>query len=186
MTTAYYCIMENKRQYYISLTMLGCLFFIFGLVSWVNSILIPYFKIACELKSGVQTYLVTFAFYIAYLVMTVPASFLLRRTGYKKGTMIGLWTMAIGALLFWPAALTRTLWHVPARLVHHRDGTRHPAVGGESFRDNHRPLRKRGQENQCDGNMQQVRRHHRPSCLRGACDPPAGQGGNGLGRGRIA
>lgn len=108
MTTAYYCIMENKRQYYISLTMLGCLFFIFGLVSWVNSILIPYFKIACELKSGVQTYLVTFAFYIAYLVMTVPASFLLRRTGYKKGTMIGLWTMAIGALLFWPAALTRT------------------------------------------------------------------------------
>ena len=100
--------MENKRQYYISLTMLGCLFFIFGLVSWVNSILIPYFKIACELKSGVQTYLVTFAFYIAYLVMTVPASFLLRRTGYKKGTMIGLWTMAFGALLFWPAALTRT------------------------------------------------------------------------------
>ena len=100
--------MENKRQYYISLTMLGCLFFVFGLVSWVNSILIPYFKIACELKSGVQTYLVTFAFYIAYLVMTVPASFLLRRTGYKKGTMIGLWTMAIGALLFWPAALTRT------------------------------------------------------------------------------
>lgn len=100
--------MENKRQYYISLTMLGCLFFIFGLVSWVNSILIPYFKIACELKSGVQTYLVTFAFYIAYLVMTVPASFLLKKTGYKKGTMIGLWIMALGALLFWPAAMTRT------------------------------------------------------------------------------
>ena len=84
MTTAYYCIMENKRQYYISLTMLGCLFFIFGLVSWVNSILIPYFKIACELKSGVQTYLVTFAFYIAYLVMTVPASFLLRRKAWLE------------------------------------------------------------------------------------------------------
>ncbi len=41
--------------------------------------------------------------------MTVfPASFLLRRTGYKKGTMIGLWTMAFGALPSWPAALTRT------------------------------------------------------------------------------
>lgn len=88
--------------------MLGCLFFVFGLVSWVNSILIPYFKIACELKSGVQTYLVTFAFYIAYLVMTVPAAFLLRWTGYKKGTMIGLWIMAAGAMLFWPAAMTRT------------------------------------------------------------------------------
>lgn len=100
--------MENKQQYYISLVLLGCLFFVFGLVSWVNSILIPYFKIACELKSGVQTYLVTFAFYIAYLVMTVPASFLLQRIGYKKGALIGLWIMALGALLFWPAALTRT------------------------------------------------------------------------------
>lgn len=96
------------RDYIFSLVMLGALFFVFGLVSWVNSILIPYFKIACELKSGVQTYLVTFAFYIAYLVMTVPASFLLWRTGYKKGALIGLWIMALGALLFWPAALTRT------------------------------------------------------------------------------
>lgn len=100
--------MQPKHQYYFSLAMLGCLFFIFGLVSWVNSILVPYFKIACELTSGVETYLVTFAFYIAYLVMTVPASFLLRRVGYKRGTLIGLWIMAAGALLFWPAALTRT------------------------------------------------------------------------------
>ena len=100
--------MQSERQYYISLGMLGCLFFIFGLVSWVNSILIPYFKVACELESGVQIYLVTFSFYIAYLVMTVPASFLLRRTGYKKGTMAGLWIMAAGALMFWPAAAARS------------------------------------------------------------------------------
>lgn len=100
--------MDTKRQYYVSLAMLGCLFFVFGLVSWVNSILVPYFKIACELQTGVQTYLVTFSFYIAYLVMTIPASFLLRKTGYKKGTLIGLWIMAAGALMFWPAALTRS------------------------------------------------------------------------------
>ena len=100
--------MENKRQYYMSLAMVGCLFFVFGLVSWVNSILVPYFKVACDLQSGVQTYLVTFAFYIAYLVMTVPASFLLKKVGYKKGAMIGLFIMATGTLLFWPAALTRT------------------------------------------------------------------------------
>ena len=100
--------MENKKQYYMSLAMVGCLFFVFGLVSWVNSILVPYFKVACDLKSGVQTYLVTFAFYIAYLVMTVPASFLLKKVGYKKGAKIGLWIMAAGALMFWPAALTRT------------------------------------------------------------------------------
>ena len=100
--------MKTNRQYYLSLAMVGCLFFVFGLVSWVNSILIPYFKIACDLQSGVQTYLVTFAFSIAYLVMTVPASFLLRKLGYKRGAMIGLFVMAFGTLLFWPAALTRT------------------------------------------------------------------------------
>lgn len=92
----------------MSLAMVGCLFFVFGLVSWVNSILVPYFKVACDLQSGVQTYLVTFAFYIAYLVMTVPASFLLKKVGYKNGAMIGLLIMATGTLLFWPAALTRT------------------------------------------------------------------------------
>ena len=48
----------------MSLAMVGCLFVVFGLVSWVNSILVPYFKVACDLQSGVQTYLVTFAFYI--------------------------------------------------------------------------------------------------------------------------
>ncbi|MCK3684356.1 sugar MFS transporter [Maribellus sp. YY47] len=82
------------------------LFFIFGLVSWVNTILIPYFKITCEL-SRVQSYLVTFAFYIAYLVMAIPSSVLLNRVGYKKGMMLGLWCMALGAFLFVPAAYWR-------------------------------------------------------------------------------
>ena len=99
---------NSKSQYYGSLAMLGCLFFVFGLVSWVNSILVPYFKIACNLQSEVQSYLAQFAFYIAYLVMTIPASALLSRTGYKKGAFIGLWILAAGAFLFVPAALTRT------------------------------------------------------------------------------
>ena len=98
---------ETKSQYYRSLVMLGCLFFTFGLVSWVNSILVPYFKVACDLQSEVQGYLAQFAFYIAYLVMTIPASALLSRTGYKKGALIGLWILALGALLFIPAALSR-------------------------------------------------------------------------------
>ena len=100
-------MMDNKRQYYASLAMLGCLFFVFGLVSWVNSILVPYFKVACDLQSEVQGYLAQFAFYIAYLVMTIPASVLLGRTGYKKGALIGLWILALGAFLFIPAALSR-------------------------------------------------------------------------------
>lgn len=100
--------MDNKRQYYSSLAMTGCLFFIFGFVSWVNSILIPYFRIACDLKNELQSYLVAFAFYIAYFVMTIPASMMLNRIGFKKGVRYGLWIMAAGAALFAPAALTRT------------------------------------------------------------------------------
>jgi MFS transporter, FHS family, L-fucose permease len=97
----------SKRDTRISLLIIGLLFFIFGFVSWVNAILIPYFKIACEL-SNFKSYLVTFAFYISYFVMSVPSSYLLKAVGFKKGMMIGFWVMAIGAFIFVPAALNRT------------------------------------------------------------------------------
>lgn len=97
-----------KSSYLASLFMCGCLYFIFGFVSWVNSILIPYFKVACDLHNEVLGYLVAFAFYIAYLVMSIPASVMLNKIGFKRGVEYGLWVMAIGALLFVPAALTRT------------------------------------------------------------------------------
>lgn len=97
----------TKRDTAISICIIGLLFFIFGFVSWVNAILIPYFKIACEL-THFKAYLVTFAFYISYFIMSVPSSFLLKKTGFKKGMMIGFWVMALGAFIFVPAALTRT------------------------------------------------------------------------------
>jgi glucose/galactose transporter len=97
----------TKRDTLISIFIIGVLFFIFGFVSWVNAILIPYFKIACEL-THFKAYLVTFAFYISYFIMSVPASFLLKKTGFKKGMMLGFWAMALGAFIFVPAALTRT------------------------------------------------------------------------------
>ena len=97
----------KKESYIYPIFIMGFLFFIFGFVSWVNSILIPYFRIGCELNHF-QSYLVTFAFYIAYFIMSVPASFLLNKLGIKKGLATGLWTMALGALLFVPAAYTRT------------------------------------------------------------------------------
>ena len=97
----------TKKDTTISILIIGLLFFIFGFVSWVNAILIPYFKIACEL-THFKAYLVTFAFYISYFIMSVPSSFLLRRTGFKKGMMIGFWAMSLGAFIFVPAALTRT------------------------------------------------------------------------------
>jgi glucose/galactose transporter len=97
----------TKKDTIISIFIIGLLFFIFGFVSWVNAILIPYFKIACEL-THFQAYLVTFAFYISYFIMSVPSSFLLKKKGFKKGMMIGFWTMSLGAFIFVPAALTRT------------------------------------------------------------------------------
>lgn len=96
----------SKKNYIVSMIILSGLFFLFGLVSWVNTILIPYFKFTCELTI-VQSYFVTFAFFIAYLIMAIPASFLLNKIGYKRGMMIGLWIMAFGALLFVPAAYLR-------------------------------------------------------------------------------
>ena len=76
--------LHSKRTMYMAIAIVGMMFFIFGFVSWVNAILIPYFRIACEL-TNFQSYLVTFAFYIAYLVMSIPASFVLKRAGFKRG-----------------------------------------------------------------------------------------------------
>jgi len=96
----------NRSEINISLFILATVFFIIGFISWVNAILIPYFKIAFGL-SNFQAYFVTFAFYISYLVISVPSSFLLKRTGFKKGMMFGFWFMAVGAFLFIPAARAR-------------------------------------------------------------------------------
>ena len=90
-----------------SLVILAAMFFIFGFVSWVNSILIPYFRIACEL-THFQSYFVTFAFYIAYFIMAIPSGKLLQAAGFKKGIMVGFMFMALGMFLFVPAALLRT------------------------------------------------------------------------------
>lgn len=105
MATSTYAL--DKKGTIISIGIIGLMFFVFGFVSWVNAILIPYFKIACEL-TNFQSYLVAFAFYISYLVMSMPSSYLLKRVGYKKGIVIGFWIMALGALLFVPAAYGRT------------------------------------------------------------------------------
>src|SRR6476661_6280049 len=96
----------SKRDTFISILIIGMMFFIFGFVSWVNSILIPYFKIACELNNF-QSYFVTFAFYISYFIMSVPAAYLLKKAGFKTGMMIGFFAMSLGAFIFVPAALTR-------------------------------------------------------------------------------
>jgi glucose/galactose transporter len=97
----------STRNTVLSIMIIALLFFIFGFTTWINAILIPYFKVSCELNN-VQSLLVAFAFYIAYFIMAIPAAHLLDKVGFKKGIMIGFWIMSLGALIFIPAALTRT------------------------------------------------------------------------------
>lgn len=97
---------NNSKQYIPALIVIGCLFFVFGFITWSNSQLIPYLNIACEL-SDTQSYLVDTAFFAAYFFMAIPSASVLRKTGFKKGMSLGLLVMAAGALVFIPAAQTR-------------------------------------------------------------------------------
>lgn len=92
---------------------IGLLFFIFGFVTWLNGPLITFVKLAFNLDD-VNAFLVPMAFYLSYFFLALPASSVLRRTGMKKGMALGLFVMAIGAVLFgqfttmrmYPGALT--------------------------------------------------------------------------------
>jgi len=99
----------EKSSKLIPLLIIGMLFFIFGFVTWINGALIPFMKTINELTSA-QSYLVASASYISFVVMAIPASLVLNKIGYRKGMSLGLVIMAIGALVFIPAASARTYW----------------------------------------------------------------------------
>ncbi|MDN3640203.1 sugar MFS transporter [Simiduia curdlanivorans] len=98
-------VSQKQESTFVPMLIIGILFFIFGFVTWLNGSLIPFLKIVCELNEF-QALFVTFAFYIAYTFMALPSAMILKKTGYKSGMVIGLVVMAVGALLFIPAAQT--------------------------------------------------------------------------------
>ena len=102
-------VQQTQKTSIGPIAIIGALFFIFGFITWLNATLIPYLKISCELNNF-ESYLVAFAFYIAYFVMAIPSAGVLRFTGFKNGMAAGLIVMAVGALVFIPAALTRLYW----------------------------------------------------------------------------
>lgn len=83
------------------------LFALFGCVTWLNGVLIPFLKLVCQLDTFAAL-LVTFAFYIAYFVMALPSARVLTITGYRHGMALGLGVMAIGTVVFVPAAVMRS------------------------------------------------------------------------------
>lgn len=100
---------QSKNSTLVPIIIIAGLFFIFGFVTWINGALIPFMKTINELTDA-QSYLVATASYISFVVMALPASYVINKIGYKKGMSLGLIIMALGALIFIPAAGARTYW----------------------------------------------------------------------------
>jgi FHS family L-fucose permease-like MFS transporter len=90
-------------KYTFPLTIVTALFFMWGLLTSLNDILIPHLKSVYNL-TYVEAMMVNMAFFSGYFLLSIPAGALIRRTGYKAGAVIGLAVCAVGAALFYPAA----------------------------------------------------------------------------------
>lgn len=97
-----------KKENQYAIVIIGLLFFVFGFVTWLNGTLIPFLKLACQLNNDIQAFFVTFAFYMAYFFLAIPSSMILKKTGFKNGMSLGLLVMAIGSMVFVPAANARS------------------------------------------------------------------------------
>ena len=100
--------MQQKQNNTYAIVIIGILFFVFGFVTWLNGTLIPFLKLACQLETDVQAFFVTFAFYMAYFFLAIPSSYILKKTGFKNGMALGLLVMAVGSMIFVPAANARS------------------------------------------------------------------------------
>ena len=96
--------MHNQNQSYRGpLIVLTMLFFMWGLITSLNDILIPHLKAVFTL-SYLQASLIQFCFFTAYFIVSFPAGRLVESLGYKKGIIVGLLTAGVGCVLFYPAA----------------------------------------------------------------------------------
>src|ERR1700756_4283714 len=91
------------QNYSRPLAIVTTLFFMWGFLTCLNDILIPHLKSIFDL-SYARVMLVQFAFFSAYFLFSVPWSKIVNRIGYQRTMVAGLLTMAVGALLFVPAA----------------------------------------------------------------------------------
>ncbi len=90
---------DHQSKTWVSIAIIGVLFFIFGFVTWLNGPLITFVQLAFEL-TVFKAFLVTFVFYLSYFFFALPASAILDRTGMKKGMALGLAVMAVGTFAF--------------------------------------------------------------------------------------
>ncbi|MBI5060381.1 sugar MFS transporter [candidate division KSB1 bacterium] len=90
-------------SYRLALIIITVLFFMWGFLTELNDILVPHLKGVFELNYT-KVMLIQFAFFAAYLIMSIPAGKLVACVGYQRGIVVGLATAGVGALLFYPAA----------------------------------------------------------------------------------
>lgn len=98
---------KSSSSYAYQLGIIGMLFAVFGFITWLNGILIPFLKKSCELTDQ-QSFLVATAFFAAYFFLALPSSWILQKIGTKNGMTTGLVIMAIGCAVFIPAANARS------------------------------------------------------------------------------
>jgi len=103
MTTTTADHQANQQGYAFALSSLTSLFFMWGLITSLNDILIPRLKSAFDL-SYTEAMLIQFCFFFAYFVVSLPAGKLVKSVGYKKGIVVGLVIAALGCIGFYPAA----------------------------------------------------------------------------------
>lgn len=93
-------------SYGLAFALVTSLFFLWGLANSLNGSLIKQFQVALDLNRF-QAGIVDFAFYLGYFFMALPAGYVMRKFGYKRGILFGLLMYAGGAFLFYPAAELR-------------------------------------------------------------------------------
>ncbi len=100
-------VISTAPRYLPALVALTSLFFMWGLITSLNDILIPHLKSAFSL-SYVEVMLIQSCFFGAYFVMSLPSGLIVKRIGYKHGITVGLSIAGMGCLLFYPAAASRS------------------------------------------------------------------------------
>jgi MFS transporter, FHS family, L-fucose permease len=96
-------VTSDQPSNYRAMAMVTTLFFMWGFLTALNDILVPHLKSIFELNYT-RVMLINSAFFGSYFVFAIPAGMVIERIGYKKTMVVGLLIMAVGALLFVPAA----------------------------------------------------------------------------------
>jgi FHS family L-fucose permease-like MFS transporter len=94
---------DSNPSNYRAMAMVTTLFFMWGFLTALNDILVPHLKSIFDLNYT-RVMLINSAFFGSYFVFAIPSGLVIEKIGYKKTMVVGLLIMAVGALLFVPAA----------------------------------------------------------------------------------